>query len=730
MSLSQSRVSSAVAARALTSARLCGVFPRGRVGRRKLACREGAFGVALAAEEHRATTPAAANELALPAFGANNAGLLLRLLDVLAVGVPGAADERAETTAAAREGLAALGADLAFEYLELGLLLALERLGVIATALGHWLALLALLESGARVEAPVPPELDDDGTAALRADPVGGLFGHIRLLHALRLLFDELAKRLEEVPDDRDPLDFTCGDPVEVLLHAHREAGVHDLGEVLVQEIGHDEADILRHESAAFLADVLTVHEGRDRRRVRRGPADPEFFEGLDKRRLGEARRRLREVLRRVEAQQLELLAGLHLGERRDLLLGLVGRFEVRAEESIEQDAAAVRSQKVLARLDVEARVLKARGRHLRRDRPLPDQRVELELVRLEEPFHAVRRAREIRRTDRLVRLLRALRACLVVTRLLERVRSPEFLRDDVARLMERALGDVERVGSHIGDESDRRAVADGDAFIELLREDHRFLHRVAELARCLLLDRRGGERRRGIAAALALLDALDCVTGICEGGTMLIGSLTVMDLELVALLLDDLGAERFARVVGERGLESPVLLRLERLDLALAVDDEPECDRLDATRGEAVADLLPKERRHRVADQPVDDPARLLSIHEVLIDLPRMLERFLDGGRGDLVEGDPAQLGLWDLDDVGQVPGDGLALAVEVSGQPDMVRGLGLSSKGPGVLFRIVRDDVFRDEGLEIDAHLRLRQIPDMPERGLDLVVGTEHPF
>src|SRR6184192_2982101 len=175
MSLSQSRVSSAVAARALTSARLCGVFPRGRVGRRKLARREGAFGVALAAEEHRAATPAAANELALPAFGANNAGLLLRLLDVLAVGVP--------------------GADLAFEYLELGLLLALERLGVIATALGHWLALLALLKSGARVEASVPPELDDDGTAALRADPVGGLFGHIRLLHALRLLFDELAKR-------------------------------------------------------------------------------------------------------------------------------------------------------------------------------------------------------------------------------------------------------------------------------------------------------------------------------------------------------------------------------------------------------------------------------------------------------------------------------------------------------------------------------------------------------
>ena len=183
------------------------------------------------------------------------------------------------------------------------------------------------------------------------------------------------------------------------------------------------------------------------------------------------------------------------------------------------------------------------------------------------------------------MRLLRALRACLVVTRLLERVRSPEFLRDHLTRLVKRALGHVERVGTHIGDETDRCAVADGDAFIELLREDHRPLHGISELARCLLLDGRGRERRGRVAAALALLDALDRVARLGKRGAMLIGSLAVMDLELVAFLLDDFGAEGFARVVRERGLESPVLLRLERLDLALAVDDEPERDRLDAAR-------------------------------------------------------------------------------------------------------------------------------------------------
>src|SRR5439155_18452902 len=169
-------------------------------------------------------------------------------------------------------------------------------------------------------------------------------------------------------------------------------------------------------------------------------------------------------------------LALLDLGERRDLLLRLVARLEVHAKEPVEEDAASVRTQQVLPRLDVEARVLEARRGHLGCDRPLPDDRVQLELVWLEEPLYAIGRPRKIRGPDGLVCFLRALRPRLVVARLLDRVRRAKFLRDDLARLMERALGDVERVGTHIRDETDRRTVADRDAFIELLREDHRLL--------------------------------------------------------------------------------------------------------------------------------------------------------------------------------------------------------------------------------------------------------------
>src|SRR5439155_171030 len=134
------------------------------------------------------------------------------------------------------------------------------------------------------------------------------------------------------------------------------------------------------------------------------------------------------------------------------------------------------------------------------------------------------------------------------------------------------------------------------------------------------------------------------------------------------------------------RGLERPVLLRDERLDLALPIDDEPEGDGLDATGREPVPDLLPEERRHRVAAEPIHDAASLLRVHEILVDLARVLEGLLDRRRRDLVEGHALHLRLRDVDDVRQVPGDRLALAVEVRREPHARRRLGLPAEEAGL--------------------------------------------
>jgi hypothetical protein len=74
------------------------------------------------------------------------------------------------------------------------------------------------------------------------------------------------------------------------------------------------------------------------------------------------------------------------------------------------------------------------------------------------------------------------------------------------SRISDRLGGQRDRVGAHVGDQADA-ALADVDAFIELLRDAHGALRRKTELARGFLLQRRGRERRRGIAARCLLVD-------------------------------------------------------------------------------------------------------------------------------------------------------------------------------------------------------------------------------
>ena len=65
--------------------------------------------------------------------------------------------------------------------------------------------------------------------------------------------------------------------------------------------------------------------------------------------------------------------------------------------------------------------------------------------------------------------------------------------------------------------------------------------------------------------------------------------------------------------------------------DLAFALDDESDRDRLDPPGGQTATDLARQERAERVADQAVDDAAGLLCVDEVHVDLARVRERVAD---------------------------------------------------------------------------------------------------
>ena len=128
-------------------------------------------------------------------------------------------------------------------------------------------------------------------------------------------------KRIVELVEHLDHVVLGGGDLVELVFHVGGELQVEDLGELLDQQVVDGHPQIGRVEPPFFLLDVAAVLDRLDDRGIGAGPADRLFFEGLDQRGLAVARGRLGEVLGRVEAVQVERLAG---GQGRQQLVFLL----------------------------------------------------------------------------------------------------------------------------------------------------------------------------------------------------------------------------------------------------------------------------------------------------------------------------------------------------------------------------------------------------------------------
>ena len=178
----------------------------------------------------------------------------------------------------------------------------------------------------------------------------------------------------------------------------------------------------------------------------------------------------------------------------------------------------------------------------------------------------------------------------------------------------------------------------------------------------------------------------------------------------------------------GEDAGDLPVLVGDERLDLALALDDQPHGDALHAAGAEAPGDLPPQQRRDLVADDAVEDPPGLLGVHPVDVDRVRVLERLLDLGLGDGVEDDAAGLVVGDAQGFLQVPGDRLALAVQVGGEVDVLAAsLASFFSSLTTLPRLSRTSYSGSKVLRSTPMPLLRQVADVAHRRLHDVVVAE---
>ena len=223
---------------------------------------------------------------------------------------------------------------------------------------------------------------------------------------------------------------------------------------------------------------------------------------------------------------------------------------------------------------------------------------------------------------------------------------------------------DARRIGTHVGDQAGCALVADFHAFIQALRHAHRAAHIEPQLAGCIALQLAGNKRSK--RTALPLLRSHRCKrprrllkSSQCRIHRLLVGQRVRDELILAVLVLAVRHAGRFAvdadklgleALVGlplgvKQRLESPILNRLETRNLAFALHNQAHSNGLHAASRESPANLVPQQWRNLIADQPVEHTARLLRVHEILVDVAGVLECILHGLLGDLIKGYAADL-------------------------------------------------------------------------------------
>ena len=126
--------------------------------------------------------------------------------------------------------------------------------------------------------------------------------------------------------------------------------------------------------------------------------------------------------------------------------------------------------------------------------------------------------------------------------------------------------------------------------------------------------------------------------------------------------------------------LDRPILLRLERPNLALAFHHQPHRDGLHPPGAQSARDPLVQQRRNLVAHDAVEDSPRLLGIDQLHVHLAGVVERRPHGVLGNFIElhAEKLRAVLLALQNLLQMPGDRFAFAIRVGRQIDLLGALG----------------------------------------------------
>ena len=429
-------------------------------------------------------------------------------------------------------------------------------------------------------------------------------------------------------------------------------------------------------------------------------------------------------MLAGLEALQGHHLAGLQLRQGRlPVLLVIVPALLIHGGVAGKFQAAGAGPEGVLSGGNVHADAVVHGVGHLAGQEAAPDQPVQAILLAGQVALHLLRGQGDAAGADGLVSVLGP-GLGLVLLGGLRAIGRAVAAFDKAAGRRLCLVGDPQGVGTHIGDQTHGALAADVHALIQLLGDGHGPAGGHVQLPGGLLLHGGGGEgRRRGAALVRALH------VGHGKGRVLKLGA-DVVHLLLGGRLIFLAAAaivvclEPGPLVVFQQGVQGPVFLGHKIGDLLLPVRHQAHGHGLDPPGGEAPADLFPQQRGQLIAHDAVQDAPGLLGIHQVLVNVPGLADALGDHLAGDLVEGDPEGFILRQVQQLLQMPADGLSLPVRVGGQVHGVAFLGrllqvpddvlLALDGPVIGFKIV---------FHVHAQLALGQVPQMSHTGLHLI-------
>ena len=293
-----------------------------------------------------------------------------------------------------------------------------------------------------------------------------------------------------------------------------------------------------------------------------------------------------------------------------------------------------------------------------------------------------------------------------------------------------RFIGNTERVGSHIGDQTVNTTIrrTEVHAFIKLLRDLHRAFGMKAETTGRHLLKARRFKRRLWAFVFLGAFGRFDGKFRFLASGYDLLCIFAGCKLDLTVFIAVEFGFDLLVFGKSQNGFDGPIFLGNEFFDLRIAFYDDPRRNGLYAACGKSALDRFPKIGADLLSHDSVEDSTRLLRVDEIHIDGMRFLDTALYGLFGDLIERNAICVFGFNAEDGRKMPRDGFPFSVRVSCDIYFICVLCfLFHFRNERAFALDVDIFYLEIVLRVDAETAFRQISDMTLARNDFIIAAK---